>query len=210
VAILNGIGEGKKVGILGGTFDPVHNAHLAIIDEARLGLELDEIILVPAGRPWMKSDRVITPAEHRVRMLRLAITGRFGFYVSTTEINRPGPSYTVDTLEEFNREYSGLAELYFLLGWDNLPELPRWKDPRKVIELCKLVAFPRPGSSLPDIDAIDKIIPGLCQRIILMERPMIDISATQIRGRVAKGLDINQLVPSAVERYIKENGLYRA
>jgi len=209
VAILNGIGEGKKVGILGGTFDPVHNAHLAIIDEARLGLELDEIILVPAGRPWMKSDRVITPAEHRVRMLRLAITGRFGFYVSTTEINRPGPSYTVDTLEEFNREYSGLAELYFLLGWDNLPELPRWRDPREVIELCKLVAFPRPGSSLPDIDVIDKLIPGLCQRIILMERPMMDISATQIRERVAKGLDISELVPKSVAEYIRDKGLYR-
>jgi nicotinate-nucleotide adenylyltransferase len=208
VTILNGIGEGKKVGILGGTFDPVHNAHLAIIDEARLELELDEIILVPAGRPWMKSDRKITPAEHRVCMLRLAIMGRYGFFISTAEIDRPGPSYTVDTLQEFNREYSGLAELYFLLGWDNLPELPRWKDPRKVIELCKLVAFPRPGSSLPDIDAIDKVIPGLCQRIILMERPMIDISATQIRQRVSKGLYISNLVPASVAEYIKEKGLY--
>jgi nicotinate-nucleotide adenylyltransferase len=205
---LNGIGEGKKVGILGGTFDPVHNAHLAIIDEARLELELDEIILVPAGRPWMKSDRKITPAEHRVCMLRLAIMGRYGFFISTTEIDRPGPSYTVDTLQEFNREYCGLAELCFLLGWDNLPELPRWKDPQKVIELCKLVAFPRPGSSLPDIDAIDKVIPGLCQRIILMERPMMDISATQIRQRVSQGLDISNLIPKLVAEYIKDKGLY--
>lgn len=208
MTILNGIGEGKKVGILGGTFDPVHNAHLAIIDEARLELELDEIILVPAGRPWMKSGREITPADHRVCMLHLAIAGRFGFFISTTEIDRPGPSYTVDTLQEFNREYSGLAELYFLLGWDNLPELPRWKNPQQVIELCKLVAFPRLGSSLPDIDAIDKVIPGLCQRIILMERPMIDISATQIRERVSKGLDISNLMPEAVAEYIKQNRLY--
>lgn len=89
--MLNGIGEGKKVGILGGTFDPVHNAHLAIVDEARISLEIEEVIFVPAGRPWMKSDRVITAAEHRVNMLRLAIGGRYGFYVSTIEVDRPGP-----------------------------------------------------------------------------------------------------------------------
>ena len=207
--MLNGNGDKYKVGVLGGTFDPVHNAHLAIADEARLHLELDEIVFVPAGQPWMKSDRVITAAEHRVAMLHLAIADKFGFRVSTIEIDRPGPSYTVDTLRKLNNEYVELAELYFIIGWDNLPDLPRWKDPARIIEYCHLVALPRPGYFLPDLDALDKEIPGLLKRIIIMERPEMDVSATEIRERVAKGLDINKLVPEAVERYIKENELYR-
>jgi nicotinate-nucleotide adenylyltransferase len=207
--MLNGIGETKRVAILGGTFDPVHNAHMAIVDEARLSLELEEVIFVPAGRPWMKSNREITAADHRVNMLRLATSGHYGFYVSTIEVDRAGPSYTVDTLKKINDEYHGLADLFFLLGWDNIPDLPRWKEPQKLIELCTLVAFPRPGVSLPNLEAVNKIIPGLTECLIIMERPLLDISATQIRERVAKGLDISNLVPAAVERYIKEKGLYR-
>jgi len=206
--MLNGNGDKYKVGVLGGTFDPVHNAHLAIADEARLQLELDEVVLVPAGQPWMKSGVVTAAAEHRVAMLRLAIADKFGFRVSTVEIDRPGPSYTVDTLRKLNNEFVELAELYFIIGWDNLPDLPRWKEPSRIIELCHLVVLPRPGYALPDLDALDKKIPGLLQRIIIMERPEMDISATEIRERVAKGLDISKLVPQGVAEYIKKNGLY--
>jgi len=207
--MLNGSGDKYQVGILGGTFDPVHNAHMAIVDEARLHLELDEVIFVPAGQPWMKSDRTITPAEHRVVMLRLAIENKFGFRLSTMEIDRPGPSYTVDTLKKLSNEFVGLAELYFIIGWDNLPDLPKWKEPARIIELCYLVALPRPGYSLPDLEALDKEVPGLLKRVIIMERPWVDISATEIRERVAKGLDISKLVPPGVAEYIKEKGLYR-
>jgi len=207
--MLNGSGDKYKVGILGGTFDPVHNAHLAIVDEARLQLELDEVVFVPAGQPWMKSDRVITAAEHRVAMLRLAIADKYGFRLSTMEIDRPGPSYTVDTLKKLSNEFVELAELFFIIGWDSLPYLPRWKEPEHIIELCHLVALPRPGYSLPDLDALDKKVPGLLRRIIILERPQIDISATEIRERVAKGLDISKLVPQAVAEYIREKGLYR-
>lgn len=206
--MLNGNGEKYKVGVLGGTFDPVHNAHLAIANEARLELELDEIIFVPAGQPWMKSG-VIATAEHRVTMLQLAINDKYGFRVSMVEIDRPGPSYTVDTLRKLENEFVGLAELYFIIGWDNLPDLPRWKDPQRIIELSYLVALPRPGYSLPDLEALDKTIPGLCQRLILMERPLVDISATEIREHIAKGQDISKLVPQGVDRYIREKGLYR-
>jgi nicotinate-nucleotide adenylyltransferase len=207
--MLNGNGDKYKVGILGGTFDPVHNAHLAIADEARLQLELDEVVLVPAGQPWMKSGEVIASAEHRVAMLRLAIDVKFGFSLSTIEIDRTGPSYTVDTLLKLYNNYVELAELYFIMGWDNLPDLPRWKEPSRIIELCHLVALPRPGYALPDLDALDKKIPGLLKRVIIMERPEMDISATEIRERVAKGLDISKLVPKAVEEYIREKGLYQ-
>lgn len=207
---LNGNGDKYKVGILGGTFDPVHNAHMAIVDEARLQLELQEIIFVPAGQPWMKSNEVITPSEHRVAMLQLAIADKFGFRVSTMEIDRPGPSYTVDTLRKLNNNFVELAELFFIIGWDNLPNLPKWKDPERIIELCYLVALPRPGYPLPDLVALDKEIPGLGQRLIIMERPCIDISGTEIRERTAKRLDISHLVPPGVAEYIRENGLYRS
>jgi len=209
VVTLNGIGDKYKVGILGGTFDPIHNAHLAIVDEARLQLELDEVVFIPAGQPWMKSDRVITAAEHRVAMLLLAIDDKFGFRLSTMEIDRPGPSYTVDTLAKLSNEFVGLSELYFIIGWDNLPDLPRWKEPARIIELCHLVALPRPGYSLPDLDALDKKVPGLLKSVIIMERPQIDISGTEIRERVAKGLDISKMVPLGVAEYIREKGLYR-
>jgi nicotinate-nucleotide adenylyltransferase len=209
VVTLNGIGDKYKVGILGGTFDPIHNAHLAIVDEARLQLELDEVVFIPAGQPWMKSDRVITAAEHRVAMLLLAIADKFGFRLSTMEIDRPGPSYTVDTLAKLSNEFVGLSELYFIIGWDNLPDLPRWKEPARIIELCHLVALPRPGYSLPDLDALDKKVPGLLKSVIIMERPQIDISGTEIRERVTKGLDISKMVPPGVAEYIREKGLYR-
>lgn len=206
---LNGSGEKYKVGILGGTFDPVHNGHLAIVSEARLELELDEIIFIPAGQPWMKSDRVITAAEHRLAMLHLAIDDKYGFRLSTMEIDRPGPTYTVDTLARLSNAFVELAELYFIIGWDNLPDLPRWKEPARIIELCYLVALPRPGYPLPDLDVLDKKMPGLLQRIIIMERPQVDISGTEIRECVAKGLDISKLVPPMVADYIREKGLYR-
>ena len=208
MVMLSGSGEKYKVGILGGTFDPVHNGHLAIVNEARLELELDEIIFIPAGQPWMKSDHVITAAEHRVAMLRLAISDKYGFHLSTMEIDRPGPTYTIETLRRLSNSFVELAELYFIIGWDNLPDLPRWKDPERIIELCYLVALPRPGYFLPDLDALDKRIPGFLQRIIIMERPQVDVSGTEIRERVAKGLDISKLVPSGVAEYIKEKGLY--
>lgn len=207
--MLNGIGDKYKVGILGGTFDPVHNAHLAIVDEARLQLELDEVVFIPAGQPWMKSDRLITAAEHRVAMLRLAISDKFGFRLSTMEIDRPGPSYTVDTLMKLSNQFVELAELFFIIGWDNLPDLPGWKEPARIIELCHLVALPRPGYSLPDLDALDKKVPGFLKSVIIIERPLIDISGTEIRERVAKGLDISKLVPIVVAEYIREKGLYR-
>jgi nicotinate-nucleotide adenylyltransferase len=209
VVIPNGYGEKKRVGILGGTFDPVHNGHLAIAREARAELELEEVIFVPAGRPWMKAGQDIAPAADRVEMVRLAIAGQDWCRLSTIEIDRPGPTYTVDTLEALRVEYGGDAELYFIMGWDSLPGLPRWKEPLRIIRLCTLVALPRPGSPRPDIIALERAIPGLLGRLIILERPEVDVSATEIRERIAAGLPVSDLVPEAVAEYIGEKGLYR-
>jgi nicotinate-nucleotide adenylyltransferase len=198
-----------KIGILGGTFDPVHNGHLAIAEEARAYLNLTEVLFLPAGQPWMKSDRSISPAQHRVAMLALALQTRPYFKLSTMEIEHQGPSYSVDSVAQLKAQAVEATDWYFILGWDNLSKIPRWKEPAKMVEMCFLVAVPRPGYDRPNVKKLEAKIPGIAKKIILMDKPRVDISATDIRNKVAQGLAINGLVPEAVAQYIKEKGLYR-
>ena len=198
-----------KMGILGGTFDPIHNGHLAIADEARTYLNLSEVLFLPAGQPWMKSDQPISAAHHRTAMIRLALEGRPYFKLSTIEIEYKGPSYSVDTIVKLRAQSEEPFDCYFIVGWDNLAKIPLWKDPAKLIEMCFLAAVPRPGYDRPDMKKLEAALPGISKKVILMDKPRIDISATDIRNRVAHGLSISSLVPPAVENYIKESGLYR-
>lgn len=198
-----------KMGILGGTFDPIHNGHLAIADEARTYLNLSEVLFLPAGQPWMKSDQPISAEDHRTEMIRLALEGRSYFKLSTIEIEHKGPSYSVDTMVKLRAQSEEALDFYFIVGWDNLAKIPLWKDPAKLIEMCFLAAVPRPGYDRPDMKKLEAALPGISKKVILMGKPRIDISATDIRNRVAQGLSISSLVPEAVEKYIQENGLYR-
>jgi len=198
-----------KIGILGGTFDPVHNGHLAIAEEARAYLNLNEVLFLPAGQPWMKADRSISPAQHRVAMLALALQSRPGFKYSTMEIEHQGPSYSVNSIAELQAEAAVPSDWYFILGWDNLSKVPLWKEPQKLIEMCFLVAVPRPGFDRPNIKKLEAALPGISQKVILMNKPRLHVSATDIRSKIAQGLPISGLVPEAVEKYIRENGLYR-
>ena len=197
-----------KTGILGGTFDPIHYGHLAIAEEARAHLNLTEVLFLPAGQPWMKSDKPISPGLHRIEMIRLALEGRPHFKLSTIEIEHQGPSYTVDTITKLKAQAAEPSDLYFIVGWDNLAKIPLWKDPLKLIKMCFLLAVPRPGYGSPDMKKLEAALPGITKKVILMDKPRIDISATDIRNRVAQGLSISRLVPVSVSRYIKENGLY--
>ncbi len=198
-----------KVGVLGGTFDPIHTAHLVMADEVRVRLNLDEILFVPAGEPWLKTAHFISLAEHRVQMVRLAIKGRPHFKLSTVEVERAGPSYTVDTIAELRQQLSIEDDIFFILGWDSVAGLPQWREPFRLIEMCYLVAVPRPSYSAPDLPALESLIPGISERLVMMDKPEIDISSSEVRERVARGLAIAHLVPEAVERYIKRHGLYR-
>jgi nicotinate-nucleotide adenylyltransferase len=198
-----------RTGILGGTFDPVHNAHLMIAGEALRRLELDEVLFIPTSHTPLKEDTVITPEEHRVRMVELAIAGNPVFRLSRIEIDRAGISYTVDTLAEIKQSPGNDSELYFIIGLDSLKTLLRWKGPDRIIEMCRLVTILRPGYDVPDIDELEKSIPGITERLIIIGDLAPDISATDIRRRVAAGLPINDFVPGPVEQYILENGLYR-
>jgi nicotinate-nucleotide adenylyltransferase len=199
-----------NIGLLGGTFDPIHIGHLALAEEARTRLELAEVLFMPAGQPYLKVSTHILAAEHRLQMVRLAIAGKPHFKVSTIEIGRAGPTYTVNTIYELKSQLNDEGEVYFILGWDNLGELPKWREPRQLITLCRLVAVPRVGYRVPDLSSLEAKIPGLSERVEMLDKPEIDISASVIRERVARGLSIKHLVPKAVEKYIKEHGLYRA
>lgn len=197
-----------NIGVLGGTFDPIHLGHLIVAEEVRARLNLAEVLFVPAGQPWLKMNSPILAAEHRVQMVRLAITAKPYFKLSTIEIERPGPTYTVDTIAELQGQLGAEDRLFFILGWDNLVQLPQWKEPSQLIKLCCLVVAPKPGYPPPDLKALEAIIPGLSQRVMLMDKPEIDISASVIRDRVARGLSIRHLVPEPVNRYIRQHRLY--
>ncbi len=198
-----------NIGVLGGTFDPVHLGHLIIAEEARLKLDLARVIFVPAGQPWLKLDRDITPATHRLEMVRLAIEGRPYFELSTVETDRSGPSYSVDTIAVLRQQLGKESTLFLLLGWDSVSELPQWKEPARLVQMCRLVAITRPGFSRPDLARLEALVPGLTESVVWLEISPVDISSSEIRERVAQGLPIGHLVPPKVERYILEHGLYQ-
>ena len=195
-----------NIGILGGTFDPIHMGQLVIAEEARIRLGLKEVLFVPAGQPWRKLDRNITPAVHRVEMVRRAIADNPHFKLCTLEVERPGPSYTVDTLTMLRKQLGSEASLFFILGRDTLAELPLWKEPKKVVQLCRLVVPPRLGSK--DLKHLETAIPGLLDKVIQLDMPVIGISSAEIRQRIAQGLTIRYLVPAEVGKYITEQKVY--
>jgi nicotinate-nucleotide adenylyltransferase len=197
-----------KIGVLGGTFDPVHLGHIMVAEEARASLKLSEVLMVPAGQPLLKVPHPITPAEHRLQMLRLAVADRPYFKVSAMEIERPGPSYTVDTMVELRQQYGGEDDIFFIMGWDSLAQLPEWREPSRLIRMCYVVAVPRPGYPRPDLEALDKRIPGISKQVVILEKPHIDTSASAIRERAAQGLSLRHLVPEPVAAYIRQHKLY--
>jgi nicotinate-nucleotide adenylyltransferase len=197
-----------KIGVLGGTFDPVHLGHIAMAEEARDTLGLTEVMIVPAGQPISKSADRITPTEQRIEMLRLAVDGRPHLKVSYMEIERAGPSYTVDTIAELKKRYGGKDEIYFILGWDSLTQMADWREPGRIIEMCYLAAVPRPGWQRPSLEALEKTIQGITKKVVFMDKPRLDISATVIREKVARGETIDGLVHGPVAEYIKKHKLY--
>jgi len=199
-----------NLGVLGGTFDPIHNGHLIVVEEVRARLKLSGIIFVPAGQPCLKEGIPVSAAEHRLQMVRLAISGKSYFEVAKIEIERPGPSYMVDTMAELRGRLEAEDELFLILGWDSLAELPQWQEPAQLITLCRLVAVSRPGYSCPNLKKLNALIPGLSKRVEMVDKVNIDISASVIRDRVSRGLSVRHLVPGPVNEYIKQNKLYIA
>ena len=198
-----------RVGIFGGSFDPIHLGHLLIAEEARIRLCLEEVVFIPTGLPWMKADRHLSTAHHRLNMVRLAIASNPFFRPSSVEIDRPGPSYTVDTLEALREESGGEDEFFFMLGTDSFREFHRWKEPSRILALSTLAVVPRPGYDDPEIERPNAANASVPEKVVRLVGPVLDISGTEIRSRVARGLSVHYQVPEEVERYLFRYGLYR-
>ncbi len=197
-----------RIGVLGGTFDPIHIGHLVAAEETRVRLALQRVIFVPAGLPPHKLHLEVTPTQHRLKMVQLAIADHPHFALSRVDADRFGPSYTVDTIELLRDEYGPQAEFHFIMGSDSLAELLTWHRPERLIRLCRIVALTRPRHRI-DLEELEGLLPGAIARVQLLDMPLLQISGTDLQRRVRMGLSIKYLVPSAVEAYIYQHGLYQ-
>jgi nicotinate-nucleotide adenylyltransferase len=203
----------RHIGLMGGTFDPIHHAHLIVAEEVRAQLDLAEMVFIPAGNPPHKAERGNTDARHRLAMVQLAIASNPCFTVSRVEVDRPGPSYLVDTLRILHRQWGPDIFLSFVIGWDSLGEFHTWYDPRGILaQLTYLIVVRRPGYvDTGDYNKqLEARLPGITERIRIVDVPQLDISSTDLRRRVAEGRPIKYQTPEAVERYIVEQHLYQA
>jgi len=199
-----------RIGIFGGSFDPVHNAHLALAEACHRGASLDRVLFVPAAQQPHKPAGPIATAEHRVAMLRLAIGGIPHLEVSEVEIARGGVSYTIDTLQAISQQYP-TAKLYLLMGADTLHDLPTWRDPKTICELATPLAVHRPNEPAIDFAVLADIAsPEVIEdaRRHAIDMPWLEISSSEIRERVGRGEAIDEMVPSGVARYIGSRNLY--
>ena len=201
-----------RIGVLGGTFDPPHLAHLVLAAAARQALALDRVVLVPAGDPWRKAGSGVSPAAERLALTRAAVEGVLPWAeVSEIEVRREGPSYTAETLEELQAEFPG-NEWWFILGWDALADLPNWHEPERIIELARLALAQRGGEStdgaLPP-EAVEAL-PGLAARVDRVPLPRLDVSASELRRRLRVGEETAPLLPAGVRELIAARGLYGA
>ena len=197
---------------MGGTFDPVHYGHLVVAEEVYAALDLAEMLFVPAGQPPHKPNRVVTGAQHRLAMLEFAIAGNPHFSISRVDLDRPGPSYTVETLRLLREQWGELTALYFVIGWDSLEDLLTWYDPAGILQqLSYLVAVRRPGYNEHEgyRDSLEARLPGIKQRLLVVPAPQFDISSTDLRQRVAEKRPIKYQVPESVEQYIKQYKFYQ-
>jgi len=196
-----------RIGILGGTFDPIHYGHLVIAEDARVYLHLRKVLFVPAYQPPHKARGSYSPFEHRVRMLELALARNRHAAISLIETHLPVPSYTIDTVRALQAELGAEAELYFIMGMDSLANLLAWHKPEELLRLCRIVVAERAGYQV-DIAKLERGLPGLRERLELIDTPELSISSTDLQRRVHCGLSIRYQLPPAVERYIYKHGLY--
>jgi nicotinate-nucleotide adenylyltransferase len=201
--------SGQRWGVLGGTFDPVHFAHLAIAEQVRDALDLGGVLFIPAAQPVHKPPAIVSQAEHRARMVELAIADNAHFDLSRVELDRPSPSYSVDTMRQLTA-VNPEREFFFIVSVEAVRQLPTWREPQELLELCRLVIVPRLGYEMPDRSWLKQHFAGAADRFVFVRTTELGHSASDIRARVLAGRSVRYLVPSAVEQYIKENRLYIA
>jgi len=202
------VAERRRIGVLGGTFDPPHLGHLWLATMAADAIGLDRVLFMPAAQPPHKGGQLVTRATDRLLMTRLAITGDPALALSPIEMERPGPSYTIDSVDELERAHPD-AKLFLIMAADSLEQIDTWREPDRLLERIERVVGPRPGSVLPDRSALEDRFGAAASRIHLLEGPSLDVSSSDLRRRVAAGRVIRYLVASGVEELIVERGLYR-
>jgi nicotinate-nucleotide adenylyltransferase len=193
----------RRIGIMGGTFDPIHHGHLVAASEVQAWFSLDEVVFVPTGQPWQKHERPVSPAEDRYLMTVIATASNPRFWVSRVDIDRGGPTYTVDTLRDLRGQFGADVELYFITGADALTHILTWRDAHELFDLAHFVGCTRPGHALST--------EGLpADRVTLVEIPALAISSSECRMRAKAGQPIWYLVPDGIVQYVSKRGLYRA
>jgi len=198
-----------RLGILGGAFDPIHFGHLLAAEEARVILGLDRVLFAPAGDPPHKQGHPILPVAHRLAMIHLAVADNPAFTITTVDVDRPGPHYTVDTIRLLRAEWGTAAdETFFIMGADSLANLLTWRQPAQIVALCRLAVVARSGYR-PDLAELEAALPGLSGRLDWVEMPVLGIASSDLQCRVRAGRSIRYQVPAAVARYVAEHGLYR-
>jgi nicotinate-nucleotide adenylyltransferase len=195
-----------RLGLLGGTFDPPHYGHLIAAQEALWQLDLARVLFLPARQNPLKQGEPATDAETRCAMVRCAIQDEPRFELSRLDVDRPGPSFTVDLLRAMDAPE---RELFFLVGADILPELPRWHAPHEILKLATLVVVNRPGAPAPDPRLLEDRLPGASARVTVLNIPGVEISSSDLRARVSTGRPIRYLTPARVEQFIADQRLYR-
>lgn len=198
----------SRFGILGGSFDPPHYGHLALAETARVQLRLDGVFFVPVGEPPHKLERTMSPAEDRAAMTAAAIADNPAFTLSRVDLERPGPHYTVDMLALLRTQYPDTNAWFLLMGEDSLHDLPTWYNPHGILEQASLAVMPRVGKCV-DLAELVAALPSLTDRLVWLDAPPVNYSATDLRRRVCEGLPLRYLVPPSVEAYIREHGLYQ-
>lgn len=198
-----------RLGVFGGTFDPIHLGHLILAEEAWYQLSLDQVLLAPAADPPHKREQSKSPAEQRVCMVELAIADNPHLALSRVDVDRPGPHYTLDMMRLLRGQYGPAAEWFFLMGLDSLANLPGWHQPQALLQTCTPVAFSRPDVDF-DWDTLEAALPGARERVILLPMPLLEISGSDLRGRARTGRSLRYQVLPQVEQYIREQGLYGA
>jgi nicotinate-nucleotide adenylyltransferase len=197
-----------RVGLLGGSFDPPHIGHLILAEEALDQLSLDKVLFAPAGQQPLKAEQAVTPVEDRVLMTELAIAGNGRFELSRGDVDRPGPHYTIDLLKITAAQLPPGSDLFFLMGFDSLADLPKWHEPVQLIRTAHLVALTRPDVPV-DWDTLEAQLPGVRERVKLLDMPELEIASRDLRERVRTGRSIRYMLPDPVRGYIEEKRLYR-
>lgn len=198
----------QTIGLYGGTFDPPHLGHLILAAEALAQLQLDRLLWVLTPQPPHKPDRPISSLPHRLEMLRLAIAGTPGFELSTIEIDRPGPHYTIETLELLRTQFSQ-ADFALLVGGDSLRDFPGWHRPLDIVAACRYIGVMRRPDDFIEMETLERILPGLDGKVRFIETPRVEISSSVIRQRIASGGHFRYYLPPGVYDYIQQNSLYR-